>query len=155
MARLARVPVTFRRSEVLAIDPLVLYEILRLRVDVFIVEQACPYPTSTDATSNLVPSCTGPHGRTGRGRNGAIAARCRRRPAIGGGCNEPGSALTRHRVEVAVRGARPLRRAGPVSASALDARAHPAPWYARFGFEVVGDEFDKNGIRHLPMRRNP
>lgn len=40
----ARVPVAFHRSEVRAIDPLTLYAILRLRVDVFVVEQACPYP---------------------------------------------------------------------------------------------------------------
>ena len=35
---------TLHSSSVAALDPVVLYEILRLRVDVFVVEQDCPYP---------------------------------------------------------------------------------------------------------------
>jgi ElaA protein len=38
------VPVAFHHAHVRAIDPLTLYAILRLRVEVFVVEQSCPYP---------------------------------------------------------------------------------------------------------------
>jgi ElaA protein len=37
----------------------------------------------------------------------------------------------------------------------LDAQAHLAGWYERFGFEIVGDEYDDDGILHVPMRRDP
>ena len=36
--------VQFRISSVALIDPLRLYDLLRLRVDVFVVEQECAYP---------------------------------------------------------------------------------------------------------------
>jgi ElaA protein len=38
------VTVQYRASGVAEIDPLRLYDLLRLRVDVFVVEQDCPYP---------------------------------------------------------------------------------------------------------------
>lgn len=34
----------------------------------------------------------------------------------------------------------------------LDAQSPLAGWYAKHGFEVVGDEFVEDGIPHLPMR---
>ena len=37
----------------------------------------------------------------------------------------------------------------------LDAQAHLAGWYARFGFQVDGAEFVEDGIPHVPMRREP
>lgn len=35
----------------------------------------------------------------------------------------------------------------------LDAQSPLADWYAGFGFEVSGPEFVEDGIPHLPMRR--
>jgi len=35
----------------------------------------------------------------------------------------------------------------------LDAQAHLAGFYARFGFSAAGPEFFEDGIPHLPMRR--
>ena len=35
----------------------------------------------------------------------------------------------------------------------LDAQTGLAGWYATFGFEVTGPEFDDDGVLHLPMRR--
>ncbi len=35
----------------------------------------------------------------------------------------------------------------------LDAQSPLADWYAGFGFEVTGPEFVEDGIPHLPMRR--
>lgn len=38
--------------------------------------------------------------------------------------------------------------------SKLDAQAHLARWYARFGYVTVGDEFLDDGIPHVPMTRD-
>jgi ElaA protein len=45
---------------------------------------------------------------------------------------------------LAVVGARP---------SVLDAQAHLADFYARFGYKVSGDTFVEDGIPHVPMAR--
>ncbi|MFT4211793.1 MAG: GNAT family N-acetyltransferase [Microbacterium sp.] len=37
---------------------------------------------------------------------------------------------------------------------ALDAQAHLAHWYARFGFAVSGPGFVEDGIPHVPMCRD-
>jgi ElaA protein len=37
----------------------------------------------------------------------------------------------------------------------LDAQAHLAAWYARWGFAVNGPEFLDDGIPHVPMSRTP
>lgn len=37
--------------------------------------------------------------------------------------------------------------------SRLDAQTYLARWYARFGYEISGPEFDEDGIPHVPMRR--
>ena len=37
----------------------------------------------------------------------------------------------------------------------LEAQAHLAEWYGRFGFEIDGDEYLEDGIPHVPMRREP
>jgi ElaA protein len=43
----------------------------------------------------------------------------------------------------------------PSAPIVLDAQAHLAHWYARFGFVVAGEGFDEDGIPHVPMRREP
>ncbi|WP_186426512.1 GNAT family N-acetyltransferase [Cupriavidus metallidurans] len=35
----------------------------------------------------------------------------------------------------------------------LNAQTHAAPFYARVGFEQVGDEFEEAGIPHIEMRK--
>ena len=35
----------------------------------------------------------------------------------------------------------------------LDAQTALRVWYATFGFEVTGPEFDEDGVLHLPMAR--
>lgn len=36
----------------------------------------------------------------------------------------------------------------------ITAQQHLTPWYRRFGFEIVGEAFDWDGIMHVPMRRS-
>jgi ElaA protein len=132
------------------LDTRTLYAILRLRVDVFVVEQTCPYPeldgrdlepstihlwTSDDAgpTAYLRVLENGDAARIGRV--------CTRADARGLGlAAELMRAALHHHAD------RPV---------ILDAQAHLAGWYARFGFRTDGAEFVEDGIPHLPMRREP
>ena len=136
----------FHSSSVAEIDPLALYEILRLRVDVFVVEQDCPYPEldgrdleptarllwfddAGRVTATLRVLHDGDDRRIGRVATAADA-------------RGQGLAAELMRAAVASCEGRLVR---------LDAQAHLAGWYARFGFVVDGDEFVEDGIPHLPM----
>jgi ElaA protein len=147
------VPFAFHHADVRAIDPLTLYAILRLRVEVFVVEQQCPYPDldgrDVEPGAELHWVTDGPevlatlrvlHDADGALRLGRVATV----PA----------ARSRGAASQLMRAA--LDRCGDLDPSApvvLDAQAHLARWYARFGFQVAGDEFDEDGIPHVPMRR--
>jgi ElaA protein len=134
-------------SSVAEIDPVVLYEILRLRVDVFVVEQECPYPELdgrdleptarllwfADDDARVLATLRVLHDGDDR-RIGRVATAAAAR----------GRGLAADLMRAAVAGCegRLIR---------LDAQAHLSGWYARFGFVVDGDEFLEDGIPHLPM----
>ncbi|MBD8538556.1 GNAT family N-acetyltransferase [Frigoribacterium sp. CFBP 8751] len=138
---------TLHSSSVAEIDPVVLYEILRLRVDVFVVEQECPYPELdgrdleptarllwfADADARVLATLRVLHDGDDR-RIGRVATAAAAR----------GRGLAADLMRAAVDGCegRLIR---------LDAQAHLSGWYARFGFVVDGDEFLEDGIPHLPM----
>lgn len=140
------------------LSPRVAYALLRLRVDVFVVEQACPYPELD-------------------GRDLEAGAEHRWAHPVGG----PETVLAYLRVLDDGPGpdAVPVRRVGRVVAApaargrrlaeqlvaevvaahgrdgdvVLDAQSHLAGWYARHGFERTGPDFVEDGIPHTPMRR--
>jgi len=138
---------TQHSSSVAEIDPVVLYEILRLRVDVFVVEQECPYPEldgrdleptarllwSTDDDARVLATLRVLHDGDDR-RIGRVATASSARGR--------GLAADLMRSAVDECDGRLVR---------LDAQAHLSGWYARFGFVVDGDEFLEDGIPHLPM----
>ena len=138
---------TQHSSSVAEIDPVVLYEILRLRVDVFVVEQECPYPEldgrdleptarllwSTDDDARILATLRVLHDGDDR-RIGRVATASSARGR--------GLAADLMRSAVDECDGRLVR---------LDAQAHLSDWYARFGFVVDGDEFLEDGIPHLPM----
>jgi ElaA protein len=125
-----------------------LYDILRLRAEVFVVEQTCAYldvdgrDTEPDTLHLFV-----------RGDHGVHAyARVLRQPD---GARKIGRV-------VAAPAARGSGVAAEVMAAALaqcgdddvvlDAQAPLANWYAAFGFVPDGPEFLEDDIPHLPMR---
>lgn len=127
-----------------------LYAILRLRVDVFVVEQQCPYPELDGrdlepgsrhflaeqdgellATLRLLTEEDAPWRRIGRV--------CTRASARGRGLS--GQLITEA-----------LARAGDAPVR-LDAQAHLVDVYARHGFVGVGPEFLEDGIAHRTMVR--
>lgn len=130
------------------LDAATLYALLRLRVDVFVVEQACPYPEldgrDLDAsTTHLWLTADG--GLVGclrlldEGHERRIGRVCTARASRGTGV---AAALMRAAVEEI--GAAP---------SVLNAQSHLAAFYATFGYQLDGDEFMDDGIPHVPMRR--
>ncbi|GIG30403.1 GNAT family N-acetyltransferase [Cellulomonas marina] len=147
------VPLTDHRATLDDVDARTLYRLLRLRVDVFVVEQECAYPEldgrDAEADAELLWTAAGdevlgtlrvlrdPDGTQRIGRV-ATAASARSR----------GVASRLMRLGVA----RCTQRAPGVDV-VLDAQAHLADWYARFGFVVDGPAFHEDGIPHVPMRR--
>jgi ElaA protein len=125
-----------------------LYGILRLRAEVFVVEQDCVYldPDGRDleaSTRHLwiedggaVIAClrllSEPDGTTIIGR--VVTTPDRRAAGLGGG-------LMRRALELAPDG--PVR---------LHAQSRLERWYAGFGFVVDGEEYIEDGIPHVPMR---
>lgn len=136
---------------VLAFDELdarAAYDVWRLRQDVFVVEQGCPYP---DLDGRDVEPGTR-HVLLTEGD--ALVGYLR--------LLEDGNRLRIGRVVLApaVRG-RGLAD-GLMTAAlevcgdrevVLDAQSPLRDWYAGFGFAVSGPEFLEDGIPHLPMRR--
>ena len=133
-----------------------LYDLLRLRSEVFVVEQDCPYldadgkDTHPDARHLL-----------GRDAAGELAAYLRLLPA-GLSYEEPsfGRVVTspRHRgqglgdemVQVALAAMNTLWPGVPVR---IGAQAHLTKYYGKHGFVVDSDEYDEDGIPHREMLR--
>ncbi|GAB7193071.1 GNAT family N-acetyltransferase [Kineococcus sp. NUM-3379] len=158
------------------VPPRTLYAVLRLRVDVFVVEQDCPYPEldGRDAEPGALllwaeaeaEAEDGAEDRAGAGAEaGAGDGAGEGRGAVLGTARllrEPGGRARIGRVAVApaARGAglagllleRALELAGDVDV-VLDAQSHLVALYARHGFAVAGPGFVEDGIPHVPMLR--
>lgn len=129
------------------LDAPTLYALLRLRVDVFVVEQECAYPELDGrdlepatrhcwlADGDEIVAClrvlAEPDGSWRIGRV-ATAPSARRRGLA--------ARLVSHALDLAGR---------PVL---IHAQAHLADWYAGFGFARDGADFHEDGILHTPMR---
>lgn len=126
-----------------------LYAALRLRAEVFVIEQACAYldPDGQD----LDPSTT--HLWL-RAPDGTVASYLRVLGEPGGG-HRVGRVVTapEHRSRrLAARlldAALGLVDGGPVT---LHAQSHLVDMYARHGFAVDGPEYLDDGVPHTPMR---
>lgn len=139
------------------LTPTQLYALLRLRVDVFVVEQACAYAEldGRDLEPGTVHLWTG-------GRIGADAApqACLRVLTGPGGmrrlgrvCTAPahrGRGLARRLVAAALA---EVDATTPGAPCVLDAQAHLTGLYADFGFVADGPGYDWDGVLHVPMRR--
>ncbi|GEE03288.1 UPF0039 protein [Gordonia spumicola] len=131
------------------LDPVTLYGILRLRVDVFVVEQECAYPEldGRDAEpATLHYWCVDESGTpiaTARLLTDEFELRIGRVCVHG---DHRGEGVTRVLLDriVADIGDR---------TSVLDAQAHLEQMYARWGYTAYGPEFVEDGIPHIPMRR--
>lgn len=133
-----------------------LYELLKLRVDIFVVEQNCAY-AELDG-KDLHP---GTLHMTGRDENGGLAAYLRilppglsfDRPSIGRvvvSKKSRGQGLCRLMVEQAVDR---ICRVWPGMGIRISAQVYLEPFYRSCGFEIASDTYLEDGIPHLDMVR--
>lgn len=127
------------------------HDLLKLRIDVFVVEQACPHP-------ELDGRDVEPGTRHLWLAQGDVPVAYLRILANPGGVERIG------RVVVAPV-ARGHGHAGRLMAEALavvghrpcvlEAQSHLVRFYARYDFTVSGPDYIEDGIPHTPMRREP
>lgn len=145
--------VSLRRKRAQDLDASTLYELLKLRVEVFVVEQACPYPELDGR--DLLPETRHywlelPDGgvvctlrlmeeHPGGEKEFRIGRVCTRRDARGHGHTT--RLLAAALAEV---GDYPCR---------INAQTYLADMYAGHGFVRDGDEYIEDGIPHVPMLR--
>lgn len=125
------------------------YDMWRLRQDVFVVEQDCPYPDldgrdTEEATRHVLAlederlvGCLRVLDDGHRARIGRVVVAPHAR----------GRGLAHHLMD------RALEECGHREVH-LDAQTGLTEFYRGYGFEVTGPEFDEDGIMHVPMTRS-
>ncbi len=145
-------PPAIHRAHLDDLSPRDLHDILRLRSEVFVVEQACVF---LDIDGRDVE----PAAEQLWVRDEVGVAATARILDEGGGVWSIGRVVTRPDVRSRGVATRVMdeaiatlddRGAGAV---VLGAQSHLTDFYRRFGFEVTGDEYVEDGIAHVPMRR--
>ncbi|GAA1851147.1 GNAT family N-acetyltransferase [Myceligenerans crystallogenes] len=149
------------------LDPAVAYGVWRLRQDVFVVEQDCPYPDLDGrdlepATRHVVlleppDGAAGPGGAGDPGTSGRVLGTARilddgDRLRVGRVClarEARGRGLADDLMRAALAH---VEAAGDGRDVVLDAQSPLAGWYGSFGFAPDGEEFLEDGIPHTPMR---
>ena len=141
--------VTVHDAVLADLDPLTLYRILRLRNEVFVVEQDCVY-LDTDGRD------TEPGARQLWIAEGEQVVATLRLLLDHDGCWRIGRVATavdaRGRGLAALLMTRALQLAGD-AVVVLEAQSYLTRWYGQFGFEVSGPDYVEDGIPHTPMRR--
>ena len=136
------------------LDPLTLHDIVRLRVDVFVVEQACPYPELDGR--DIEPATEHVWWDVSDGADEPRVAAYLRVLAEPAGGRRIGRVVTRPDSRgtglstLLVRDA--VQRHGHEDI-VLDAQSYLVDYYAKFGFVPTGPEFIEDGVPHVPMRR--
>ena len=149
MTRAYPYDVDVRRMD--AFSAVELYALLKLRVDVFVVEQACAYPEldgKDDSALHLrlmIDGETAAYARLWRPEGAP--------PRIGRVLVSPahrgkrlGDALMREAI-------RACEAHFPGEPIALSAQSHLERFYASLGFSPTSDEYVEDGIPHIDMQR--
>ncbi|WP_299444422.1 GNAT family N-acetyltransferase [uncultured Phycicoccus sp.] len=139
---------TIHSAPTRAVPAETLYALMRLRQDVFVLEQECLYPDLDGR--DLEPGARLYWAEQG---DGTVVGTLRVLAEPGGGVRvgRVATASSARGSGVAAALVRAVLEAstGPV---VLDAQSHLEGWYARLGFERDGAEFLDDGIPHVPMR---
>jgi ElaA protein len=131
------------------LDPYAVYGICKIRQDVFVVEQECPYPDldgrdldpETRHVLLMVDDALLGYARVLDDGDVWRIGRVLLAP------DARGRGWADHVMETALQ----VSKGRDV---VLDAQSPLARWYTTFGFQVTGEEFLEDGIPHLPMRLN-
>lgn len=142
---------TWDVTQLNGMDVLLLHDVLRLRVDVFVVEQQCAYAEldGLDAEATHV---------VGRTAGGEVVAYCRILPPQEGGLPHIGRVVVAARHRGQGHGKEVVREAlavvrlhyGTVRC-AMAAQAHLQKFYEGLGFTVRGEAYPLDGIPHVDM----
>ncbi|MCZ2821467.1 GNAT family N-acetyltransferase [Modestobacter sp. VKM Ac-2977] len=140
-----------RESAFAELTPAELYGILRLRVDVFVVEQACPYPEldGRDAEPTTVHLWH-------EADDGTVLSTIR--VLTNGEDRAIGRVATAEDARGRGLSAQLVARGIELCAGRtidIGAQAYLESWYERFGFRRSGPDYVEDGIPHLPMRLAP
>ncbi len=145
--------VALRRVRAPDLDAATLYELLKLRVEVFVVEQACPYPELDgrdlfaetrhywleQAAGEVISTLRLMEEHSGGAKAYRIGRVCTKRSARGQG-------HTTRLLQAA------LAEVGDYECR-IDAQTYLNTMYGQHGFVRDGDEFLEDGIPHVPMVR--
>jgi len=132
-----------------------LYALLAARIEVFVVEQECPYQELDGRDRDAYHLC-------GTGQNG-LAAYLRLlppgshhpEPAIGRVMSVAGSRGYGLGRELLVRGIRGCREYFPGQTLRVSAQAHLESFYESLGFVTCSAAYDEDGIPHIDMLLAP
>jgi len=134
------------------LDTETLYALLRLRVDIFVVEQHCAYPEldgrdTEPATVHLWLTAAGDPAPLGYLRILSESDGSARIGRVAVAPSARGAGAARRLMTAA------LDRIGD-QPCVLDAQAGLVGFYRSLGFAVTGAEYLEDGIPHVPMRRD-
>ena len=129
-------------------DTLALYALLRLRVDVFVVEQECPYPELDGR--DLEPTTR--HIWIDEGGRPVACLRLLAEPDGSHRISRVATAADQRHQGLAGLLVDHVMATTP-GRLVLDAQTYLEPWYVEHGFARTGDEFTDDGIPHVPMER--
>ncbi|HMT49981.1 GNAT family N-acetyltransferase [Dietzia sp. UBA5065] len=145
-------------SPLAGLGPMDVHALYKLRVDVFVAEQECPYAEIDDVdadpgTTHLLAWTPGDAGEPDRlvatlrvfGPDDHGGAMHLGRVCTAPGWRGRGIAARLIRRGLALCGERPVE---------IGAQAHLEGWYERFGFVRSGEDYLDERIPHLPMRRD-
>jgi predicted GNAT family N-acyltransferase len=139
-----------RQAPFAELSPYEVYALCRLRVDVFVVEQQCPYPEldGRDLEPGTVHLWVESDGRVAATIRVLDDGGTRAIGRVATAAGFRGRGLAGRLVHEGI-----ARCAGfPIT---LGAQAHLEGWYERFGFRRSGPGYVEDGIPHVPMRREP
>lgn len=129
------------------LDNVTLYEILKLRVDIFVVEQNCPYPELDDKDQQAIHYYLKENNQvvsylrvmkpsTSKGVIGRIVTRIDYR----------GNGLGTDLIQEAIKDLK-----GKTETVFLQGQSHLQKYYESFGFEKISDPYMYDGIPHIDM----
>jgi len=130
-----------------------LYELMKLRVNIFVVEQKCSYPELDDKDRNIETRHLMAY------RDSSLIAYARLLPP---GLSYPDVSIGRFAVESSVRNQgigsllmkkslEEIAKLWPDQAIRISAQEHLVRFYEKFGFIKVSDSYLEDGIPHVEM----
>ncbi len=142
--------IVIKKFEELSIDEL--YELLKIRVNVFVVEQKCPYPEVDDRDKHAYHVYIQEGGEVKAYLRVLEAGVSFDEVSIGRVLTtERGKGYANILLKEGINVAREKLKADKIK---IEAQTYAKSMYEKFGFKVVSDEFLEDGIPHVQMILN-